>query len=111
MDTEAPVRLVAGLTDTELQALDAKLQNFVKERPDVVGWTAREVAARLRLRVETVQRLLGRGEIQGVQVGGKVWRVHPQHLEDYLLNRRPRGRPRKPPTRAEDIPAPTRRRA
>ncbi len=55
---------------------------------DTSRWmTATEVAAQLRVSADTIMRLLRKGELEGVKVGGQ-WRVKPSSLEAYL--RRPR---------------------
>lgn len=51
------------------------------EGPEVL--TLDEAAAFLRLHRETVRRLLQRGVLPGVKVGG-TWRIHRRDLEEYL---------------------------
>ncbi|MGH8398898.1 MAG: helix-turn-helix domain-containing protein [Gammaproteobacteria bacterium] len=45
--------------------------------------TLEEVAYRLSVSVQTVRRLIDKGQLKGIRVG-KQWRVRPEDLEDYI---------------------------
>jgi excisionase family DNA binding protein len=45
--------------------------------------TAEEVAARLRLHLETVRQLLREGKLPGVKIG-RSWRIRRKDLEEFL---------------------------
>ena len=62
------------------------------ERDEVL--TPRDVAALLRLNLDTVRRLLREGRLPGRKVGPRQWRVLRSDLEAYLSRTPGRGESR-----------------
>lgn len=52
--------------------------------------TAEEVAARLRVHVETVRKWLRTGQLRAIRLGGRSgYRVTPAELHEFLERRKP----------------------
>lgn len=48
--------------------------------------TSEEVAAKLKMHIRTVRRLLATGELPGKKIGGKEWRISAASLREYIEN-------------------------
>lgn len=52
-------------------------------------YTVQEVAARLRVAVQTVRNLIGRGDLPAIRVG-RVYRIAAEDLEAFIRRQRER---------------------
>lgn len=43
-----------------------------------------DVAKELNISSVTVQKLLNKGELRGIRIGSKIWRVRKSDLEEYV---------------------------
>ena len=50
--------------------------------------TPEEIAAKLRVHEDTVRRWLRTGELEGIKIGKRQWRVKRRELEEYLSGQR-----------------------
>jgi excisionase family DNA binding protein len=51
-------------------------------------FTPEEIATKLRVHEDTVRRWLRTGELQGIKIGKRQWRVKREELEAYLSGQR-----------------------
>lgn len=51
--------------------------------------TPEEVAEKLRVHEQTVRKLLRDGELEGVRVNPRTWRIRESALERFLMKRTP----------------------
>ncbi len=56
----------------------------VSEVPDEQLMTPEQVAERLQVKPFTIREWLRLGKMKGIRLAGKVWRVRPSDLEEFL---------------------------
>ena len=52
--------------------------------PNIQYLTPEEIARQLRVREQTVYNWLRSGYLPGIQLKGRLWRIHPDDYEEFL---------------------------